>query len=443
MSSRAAGAGPPGPSLGAAKRVAAMAALVIALASVLYAVTGSGSTREVRAVFDDVRGLIPGGDVTAGAVVVGTVTDVELNENDAPEVTMEINPDLELHKGAVANIRLASNAGAVNRAVDLTTGDPTQPELPDGAVLRGAQTDNPVDFDLAVSTLTPRVRSQIGRILGGLDDSLKGRGKDFDRALRHSGVTITETANLLAQVNEDGEALRDIVSQGNRVLGALATSPRDLGESVERTATLLRTTGNRQAELRSAVRDIGPALAGGRRLLDRLREAVPNTRALIADAGPVVDELRPFAKLIPPATRAAKPFFAESRRLVEDAPGQLARTRPLLRAAPPVLEATGPVAQRLNPVVDYMRVFAPEVVGFFSNITDSAAGFDQNGHMIRLATQVISTPPPGPNNGVTLGPSDCGPGLLAPPFSRTPGANECDPWDDFESSFIGGDGSGG
>ena len=118
----------------------------------------------MHAVFDDVRGLIPGGDVTAGAIVVGSVKEVSLNENDDPEVVMQINDDFKLHQGAFANIRLASNVGAVNRVVELTEGDPTSPELPDGAVLSGKQTDNPVDFDLAVSTLTPKVRGDIKQV---------------------------------------------------------------------------------------------------------------------------------------------------------------------------------------------------------------------------------------------------------------------------------------
>ena len=68
---------------------------------------------------------------------------------------MQIDDDFALHKGAFADIRLASNIGAVNRVVDLSQGDVSLPELGDGTMLSGSQTDNPVDFDLAVSTLTP------------------------------------------------------------------------------------------------------------------------------------------------------------------------------------------------------------------------------------------------------------------------------------------------
>ena len=428
-----------------ATRVVAVTAVVLVFLVALLLISASRDTYQVRAVFDDVRGLIPGGDVTAGAIVVGTVTSVELNEDGDPEVTMEIDDDFRLHEGAFANIRLASNVGAVNRAVDLQQGDTEASELPEGTVLRGPQTDNPVDFDLAVSTLQPEVRDDLRDVLGGLDDALKGRGDDFDRTLRHSGVALSETGRLLHQVNRDGEALRTIVGEGSRVMGALASSPDDLGEAAERTATLLDITARRQSELSEAVQHLGPALAGARTLLDRTAAATPNLRGLIAGLGPLVDELGPLARLIPPATEAAGPFFDQTEKLVSEAPAALRETRSLVSAdTRAVLRQFGPLLQRLDPVVEELRAFAPETVGFFQNSADAAAPYDADGHMIRIAAGFAGPLPPTPplsvQNGGIVEPGECSPGLLAEPFHRFPGAIECDPWADYPDSFIGGGG---
>lgn len=424
-----------------AARVVAVTAIVLVGLITLIVIAASRDTYEMKAVFDDVRGLIPGGDVTAGAIVVGSVTSVELNEDGDPEVTMAIDDDFPLHEGAFANIRLASNVGAVNRAVDLQQGDTGAPELPDGTVLRGEQTDNPVDFDLAVSTLQPEVRDDLRDVLAGLDRALKGRGKDFDRALRHSPIALTETGNLLAEVNRDGEALRTIVAKGSRVVGALASSPDDLGEAAERTATVLGITGNRQIELAEAVENLGPALAGARMLLDRTADATPNLRALIGGLGPLVRELRPFAKLIPPATRAAGPFFDQTERLVSEAPAALRSTRGLVsRKSRAVLRLFGPLLQRMLPVVEELRTFTPETVSFFMNSADAAAPYDAAGHMIRIAAGLANQMPSSTAGGGTVEPGECSPGLLAEPFHRLPGALECDPWTDYRDSFIAGGG---
>lgn len=417
-----------------AARVVAFAALAIALAVTLALLAASRDTYTVNATFDDVRGLIPGGDVTAGSIVVGSVTEVQLNEQKDPQVTMEIDDDFKLYEGATANIRLASNVGAVNRVVDLTEGDPSLAELEGGTMLAGAQTDNPVDFDLAVSTLTPEVRADIKQVLIGLDEALLERGPDFDRMLRHSSVTLNETANLLAEVNADGEALRTLVGEGQRIVSALASNPGELGASAEQLATLLQITGARQSELAETVQLLGPALANGRELLERTSQSVPNLRALVREAGPLVDALGPFADQVVPATRAATPFLAETRKLVEGTPESLRDQRTFLRLSPPVMRRLDPMLDRLNPIADQLRVYTPETIGFFQNAADAAASYDRNGHLIRLRSVGANTLPPSAASRA-LGPSDCGPGLLEAPYHRTPGVNECQPWEDWRDSL--------
>ena len=62
-----------------------ISALVLAAFVLVWAITSSSrGTYEMKAEFDDVRGLIPGGEVRAGAVPVGEVTSVELSEDDKP-----------------------------------------------------------------------------------------------------------------------------------------------------------------------------------------------------------------------------------------------------------------------------------------------------------------------------------------------------------------------
>lgn len=433
-------AGSSAPRLGrSATRVAAISALGLIILLVILIAGASRESYTLRAVFDDVRGLIPGGDVTAGAIVVGTVANVELNDDGDPEVTMEINPGYRVHQGAFANIKLASNVGAVNRVVELSRGDPELAELDDGATLAGAATDNPVDFDLAASTLKPKVRANIKRILVGLDRSFRDRGPDFDRTLRHSALALGETSRLLRQVNEDGEALKTLIAEGSRVTGALAAEP-ELASSVDQLAAVLGTTGRRQAELKAAVGEIGPALAAGRDLLDHTREATPELSELVEGSRPLVEALGPFADVVRPASRAAGPFIAETRKLIEGAPDQLRRQRGLVQIAPPLLKSLDPMLARLNPIADYLRVWTPETVGFFQNVADAATGYDINGHMIRVASIGANTPPASVTAGGQIEPDECGPGMLASPYHRAPGVNECQPWTNWESTAIGGGG---
>ncbi|HYH62708.1 MAG TPA: hypothetical protein VD766_12645, partial [Solirubrobacterales bacterium] len=304
-------------------------------------------------------------------------------------------------------------------------------------------TDQPVNFDLAVQTLNPETRDDIKAMLIGLDEAIKGRGADFDRTLEMSAEAVTETAFLLKQVNQDGEALRTLIGEGQRVVSALASDPEALGEAADRTALLLATTANRQAELAESTQALGPALADGRRLLDRLAAATPNLREFVTEARPAVTELTPLVRLLPEATDATGPFLEETRKLVEGGPSDLRDFDPIIKAATPVTQQLLDVTQAgVGPLGQELRVYAPETIGAFQNFGAATGSFDAVGHMLTTAAGNGQLGlPPSTTLGGEITQDECTPGQVELPFIRTPGVLGCDPWEDYEDSFIdaGGD----
>jgi len=437
----------PGPRAGLgphATRVVVVASvtLVVAVVAVLLAGSRDG-TYELRASFDDVRGLLEGGDVRAGAVKVGVVRSIRIAEDERPEVTMDVDDDFRLHRGARADVRLASNVGAVNRAVELLQGDPSAPLLPDGARLAVGATDQPVNFDEAVETLDPPTRRRLGRLVEGLERTLHGRGPDVDRLLRRSAPALNETAELLHQVGRDGVALRTLVRDGERVTGVLARDREELGAAADALAGLLRTTAGRQAQLRESVARLAPALTRGRAALDAVTAATPQLRRLARGLGPVATELRPLARLLPRAMQAAGPLTAQTRRLVERGPAQLRELRPIIRSASPVARKLTPVAREALPLARVLQVYVPETVGAFQNFGAISGAYDANGHILNVASGLSNMPPPS-TVGRVIGPADCDrdnpggvvAGLLQRPYIRVPGVNECQPWKDLPPGIL-------
>ena len=298
-------------------RIVALAAVVVGAFAVIFIATHSSGTYEVTAVFDDTRGLIQGGEVRAGGLKVGTVEEIGFTDDRLPEVRMRIDSDYELRQGAFANIRLASNVGVINRFVDLSQGE--GPPLGDGATLGPSHTDQPVDFDLAVSTLDPKTRREIGSLLANLDRATRGRGDDLAATLRHSADSLGETANLLAAVTADGQALRTLVEQGRTVVGALASDPNDLAATADRLASVLTTAAGRQQELRRSVDAIGPGLASAHRTLDRFSGSIGHLRDLITVARPAVAQLGPLADALRPVAERRALALGEVDEPVDDA----------------------------------------------------------------------------------------------------------------------------
>jgi phospholipid/cholesterol/gamma-HCH transport system substrate-binding protein len=413
-------------------RILVGAALAAAIVAIIVVATRSQGTYEVTAIFDDARGLIPGGEVKAGGLDVGHVESIGFTDDGLPEVHMRIDGDFRLNQGAFANLRLASNIGVINRFVDLSQGD--GPELQDGATLGPSQTDQPVDLDEAVGVLDPEVRAAAAKVLANVDAGTRGRGADIAQLLRSSGPALQETADLLREVTADQQALRTIVAQGRTVVGALASDPASLGSSAERLATALDTAAAHQDELSRTASAIGPALASAHNTLDRLTAATPALRELVAAARPAVAELGPTASALRPALDALRPLLEAVHRLAAPMDQQLAALRPVVAAALPVTKRLPGVLGSLTPILNQIRARAPEVVGFFTLAGDATSDYDVNGNMIR-STAILIQNNRHPNE---IPASSNEPGAIERPFDRTPGAAEGDPWNRYWRSFIDG-----
>jgi ABC-type transporter Mla subunit MlaD len=417
-------------------RLAALLALAGATLVLTLLVAGAGDKYRTTAVFEDVRGLISGAAVKAGGVPVGRVEDIRFGPDGLPRVRMAIDGDFRLRRGAFADVRLQSNAGSLNRYVELIQGKGAA--LPDGAVLGKERTDEPVNLDQALSDLDPETRADVGHILAALDRSTRRRGGHIARALRYSAGSMSATADLLDQVSADKAALRTLVADGRRLTGALARSPGDLGAAADRVAELLRVTAGRRDELGKASRLLGPGMASARAALERLVTALPNLRALTADSRPVVKQIAPTVRALRPATAAIAPLLRQTRAMVAEAPAQLRALKPALDAANKLFPLLDPTLTRLGPLLDRMRVYAPEFLGFFALGADAAANYDANGNVVRVSPIMIETP----RHTNPVAPSSNAPGVIPRPFMRTPGSLEGEPWTDFAESFIGGESPG-
>jgi phospholipid/cholesterol/gamma-HCH transport system substrate-binding protein len=200
---------------------------------------------------------------------------------------------------------------------------------------------------------------------------------------------------------------------------------------------VLAVTAGRQAELRRATRALAPGLRGARRTLDAVGSGIPALTSVAVVSGPALKELAPTARAIRPAISALRPLLREARALIRATPEQVRRIRGVLRAALPVIERLQPLLEGAGPLNDYLRAFAPEVMGFFTTWGDAAANYDAAGTLARLGFS-----PGNAERHNQVIESDAGPvaGLIERPFFRMPGSLERseDAWPDYADSFISG-----
>ncbi|UTI66865.1 MlaD family protein [Paraconexibacter antarcticus] len=411
------------------QRPAAVALLLVALVAVVL-LTDHGGTHEVTAVFRQANGLVTGGDVKAGGVRVGHIIAIDLGDDGLPHVKMEIDNDFAVRAGAHADVRFTSVAGEINRYVALTAG--TGAPVADHAEIPVARTDNPVEIDQVLSTLDPATRRDVRSVLRDVDAATRRRGPLIERTLSRSADALEQVTEVVRQIRGDGDTLRQVVQDGHTTLTALAADPGGLGATVTQLAETLRTTGARQRELTQITARLAPGLRAPTRALETADRASGRLRALVAELRPSVAELPGFAADLQPALHAGRPALASARALVTSAPAELRRVLPLLRTAKPVLHTLDPVLRDTAPMLDQLRTRLPDAFAFLSGWADFGSNYDANGHLARVGLVF----PPAPVN--TIGPSDPGAGQLSPPFLRTPGVLEGEPWTTFEQSFVGG-----
>jgi phospholipid/cholesterol/gamma-HCH transport system substrate-binding protein len=412
--------------------VAALTALVLAAGVALLVLQpwDRASGPRITAIFDAVPGLVEGAEVQRAGVTVGRVDEIGL-EGDRPRVVLRLDDGEELHRGAIADLRIVSLSGQLNRVIALRDG--TGAPLRDGATLGLARTEQPVEVEQVLSTLDPTTRDAVRRIVRGSERAVAGRGEALAGSLRRARAALDATAATVGDLQADGAALRRVVSSTRQVTTALAGAPGTTGAAVDRLAAVVGDTAVEQEALGRSLAVLPAGLRAPRATLERLRRQVPRLRATVRDATPAVAALRAAAPELRTTLTAAGPTLASLRRLSTDAPAQLAALRPLVDEATPVLRDLRPALDQANPMLDEARVRLPDFFSFFANWADFTSVYDRNGHGARVGIVL----PPTPNR--VASPNGQGAGSLQRPFLRPPGSLQDSSWTDFAKSFASKD----
>jgi phospholipid/cholesterol/gamma-HCH transport system substrate-binding protein len=397
---------------------------------VIVLLTTGQSRHTVTAEFTDARGLVAGAEVRLAGVPVGSVARLWLGSDGWPRAELSIDGDVRLRQSATAAVRLASLSGEFNRYVSIVQGDGRA--LPSGAIIPRSRTSSPVEVDQALGTFDRTTRAALTEALAGLRRTVSGRGAAIASTLRYANAALSQASALSSDVGGDGGALRQLLVSAHVLSTTLAQRRPALAAAVDQTHALLGTLAGQSAALATGLGALPPALDEAHGTLLRAQALIaPASTLLTAAAGPVA-QLPATSRELLTALRAARPALGRAATVAELAPSSARTLQPVLEAAGPLLRVAIPVLRRLGPMLDQLRVRLPDAFSFFANWADFTSNYDSSGHAARVGIVL----PPAPLNA--LSPSSDGPGQLAPPYLRTPGALEGQPWTDYWKSFVAG-----
>src|ERR1700722_1782334 len=196
-------------------RVAALAAVVIALIAVGVILLSGGSTYQVKAVFANASQIIFGDLVQVAGNGVGTVSNIALTPDGQAQLTLTIDNGAyaPLHQGTQATIRETSLSGIANRYVDLTLGSPGAPKIPSGGVISQTHTTSEVDLDEIFNTLDPATLKGLQDVIQGSASEYKDQGGVARQAWQYLNPAVVASSVLFSQINHNSDQFTNFLTK--------------------------------------------------------------------------------------------------------------------------------------------------------------------------------------------------------------------------------------
>lgn len=380
----------------------------------------------VSAVLPNAGNLFVGSSVMYEGYEAGSVTGIEVEDGQAM-VEMSLDDEfVPLHDGATVEVVWKAALG--ERLVRIVDGAEDNAELPDGAMLAGVQRE-PVELDAVLSALDAPTRRHVSSLVQRLQQTMAGREADANASLRAAGPTLEELGDVLSQIDTDGEAIEQIVTQVDQTMEILASR----GTSIERIVTALGATTDtvaaQESDVGRTLDKLPPVLQQASSTLNQVPGTVDKTLPLLGDLVPASGSLEEVSRNLRPLLRDLRPAVADLRPTLDLLTQLLGVTPGLLDISTSTAPEANQAMTGLTPVIDFLRPYTPELTGWATNWGSAGGNRDSQGHYVRFLIQgglesAVPSPTDSPGAGVTQN------------LTPDPGSPVGQPWTDAYGSEL-------
>jgi phospholipid/cholesterol/gamma-HCH transport system substrate-binding protein len=409
-------------------RLAAIAAIVVAVFVVIYLLFLSGGGYLVHARFQNAGQIVEGNEVQVGGVAAGTVKKISITDDGQADVELEVkDPYAPLRQGTSAQIRQTSQSGIANRFVQLDLGPASAKEISDGGVIDQTQTVSAVDVDQLFNLLDKPTRTSLQRFLKGSADQWRGVGTRANRSFRYLNPFLNSFSRLFNELNRDSPNFENFLVHSQKLVTALAERRDDVSQLVANLNQATGAIGRKKRQLASAVGQLPDFMRKANTTFINLRGALSDLDPLVNASKPVAPRLTKFLRQLRPFAQDAEPTIRRLNLIIQRsgarndlvdlnrlqvpatqiAVGPVTRNGKSRPGALPV--STSAIRGSLTPL-SFFRPYTPELVGWFDDFGKSGV-MDANGGFGRIAAQFNAFSP-------IIGPDAFLLGALIPPSQR-------------------------
>ena len=276
-------------------RVVAVSAVALAVVVVAVILLSSGSTYQVRAVFQDASQIVSGDQVEVAGNSVGSVSKIALTPSGQAQLTLSINDSnyTPLHQGTEATVRLASLSGIANRYVDLRLGPATGPKIPNNGVIANTYTTSAVDIDQLFNTLNPPTLKGLQNLIQGTASQYAGKGKEVQAAWQYLNPAVASSSTLFQELDRhDGGDFTSFVVKSSKLLGTIAARQADLTALVKNLGTTTGALASQKTALAQSIQRLPGFMALADTTFVNLRNSLDALTPLGNASKPVAPKLQ-------------------------------------------------------------------------------------------------------------------------------------------------------
>jgi virulence factor Mce-like protein len=316
-------------------------------------------------------------DVRVSGVEVGHVVSLGLNKEGRTQATIEV-------AGRYAPIRASMHAILRQKTilgetyVQLVPEGRTGPYLRDGGRLPNGQVEPSVTLDDILSLFNAKTRADFQLWQQAVSEGINGRGEQINASFAELEPFVENANRLVTLLDAQEGAVKALVHNTGVVFNALASRDHQLEGAV--------ANGERTFH---AAAEASQAFAETFRALPTFEHnstvALKETDRFAAVANPYFKEFQPTERKLSALLQAAKPFAPQFNSfltalgpLTKAAKTDLPDMKTALQLTIPVLENFRPVLHNLDPFLQYLGEYVPELQAFFANVTDASESSESN-----------------------------------------------------------------
>jgi phospholipid/cholesterol/gamma-HCH transport system substrate-binding protein len=370
-------------------RIAAIAALAVAVIALGIIFLGGSSGHKYTLVFQNAGQLVPDNQVLIGGSPVGSVESIDLSDENLAEVHVEVSQ--ELHEGSTAVIRATSLSGVANHYVSISPGPNSSPALDEGAELGLGSTTTPVDIDQFFNTFPPSVRRGLSNFIKGNAEIYSGQGENANEAYRYFGPALNRVGAFAGELNADQHLFEQFIVSSSKLSTAVAARGEELSSAIGHANTAFNAVASQNVALDQSLRRLPPVMRQANTTFVNLRAALDDLDPLVETAKPATKNLAPFLAELSPVLYKFIPVL-RNLRLTTSRPGKANDASELLAVLPEVQSQASKAfphsedaIEAFQPNLNFIRSYTPDLFNALGKIGAAAGYYDGNGHYVRAS----------------------------------------------------------